>query len=747
MSGSTSTAFDLLARPIQRWVWRRQWRELHAVQEQAIVSILDGRDVLISSPTASGKTEAAFLPICSALLDEAATSLGVIYISPLKALINDQNRRLEELFECINAPVTPWHGDIAAHIKRRFINRPKGVLLITPESLEAMFVNRGTSIPRLVNKLRFIVVDELHAFIGTERGRQLQSLMHRLELAAQRKVSRIGLSATLGDPDLATEFLRPRFSESVELVISSEMSREILMLVRGYRRIRSNDATVSESTIETAKGSSREVVKPLSGDDIEISRHLFERLRGKTNLVFANRRTQVELFADLLRRQGERANVPNEFWPHHGNLSRTIREEAERRLRSQRPSTVVATTTLELGIDIGAVDSIAQIGAPRSVASMTQRLGRSGRKPGDPSTIRIYIQEHEITENTPPVHQLRVSLVQTIAMIRLLLRRWVEPPPPSSLHLSTLVQQVLSLTAQHGGFRAIDAYRALCSTGPFHAVSQSTLAKLLRDLASHELITQTHDGLIVLDLSGERLVNNFDFYAAFSSFDEWRLVNRSRVLGTLPVTFPLLLNAFLIFAGRRWRIVGIDEKRREVRLESAAGGKVPQFYGSGALIHDCVRKEMRQVYMDGDVPNFLDASGGGLLHEGRIAFQRFNLRDQPFVQRDTDTYVFPWVGDRTLNTLALQFRAQGANVIVDQPALRFISASPEDVKKRIDRIADSEKVDPKTLAAVVGNKKIEKHHKYLSEQLLNSDYASSQLDAEGSFQTAKSLARLMAKRM
>ena len=408
---------------------------------------------------------------------------------------------------------------------------------------------------------------------------------------------------------------------------------------------------------------------------------------------------------------------------------------------------MVATTTLELGIDIGAVDSIAQIGAPSSVASMTQRLGRSGRKPGDPSTIRIYIQEHEITENTPPVHQLRVSLVQTIAMIRLLLRRWVEPPPPSSLHLSTLVQQVLSLTAQHGGFRAIDAYRALCSTGPFHAVSQSTLAKLLRDLASHELITQTHDGLIVLDLSGERLVNNFDFYAAFSSFDEWRLVNRSRVLGTLPVTFPLLLNAFLIFAGRRWRIVGIDEKRREVRLESAAGGKVPQFYGSGALIHDCVRKEMRQVYMDGDVPNFLDASGGELLHEGRIAFQRFNLRDQPLVQRDKDTYAFPWAGDRTLNTLALQFRAQGANVIVDQPALRFISASPEDVKKRIDRIADSEKVDPKTLAAVVGNKKIEKHHKYLSEELLNSDYASSQLDAEGSFQTAKSLARLMAKRM
>ncbi len=499
MTGRTSTAFDLLARPIQRWIWREQWRDLHDVQEQAIVSILDGSDVLISSPTASGKTEAAFLPICSALSEEAATSLGVIYIAPLKALINDQNRRLDELFKCINAPVTPWHGDIAAQVKRRFINKPRGALLITPESLEAMFVNRGSIIPRLMSKLQFIVVDELHAFIGTERGRQLQSLMHRLELAAQRKVSRIGLSATLGDPDLATEFLRPRFSESVEQVKSSEVSREILMLVRGYKRVSYRDATESEGTIESAKKSGGEVAKPLFGDDIEISRHLFERLRGRTNLVFANQRTQVELFADLLRRHGERANVPNEFWPHHGNLSRTIREEAERRLRSQRPSTVVATTTLELGIDIGAVDSIAQIGAPGSVASLTQRLGRSGRKQGDPSTIRIYIQELEINENTPPVDQLRVSLVQTLAMIRLLLRRWVEPPPPSSLHLSTLVQQVLSLTAQHGGFRAIDAYNALCSTGPFHSVSQAIFVQLLRDLASHELITQTHDGLIVLE--------------------------------------------------------------------------------------------------------------------------------------------------------------------------------------------------------------------------------------------------------
>ncbi len=163
------------------------------------------------------------------------------------------------------------------------------------------------------------------------------------------------------------------------------------------------------------------------------------------------------------------------------------------------------------------------------------------------------------------------------------------------------------------------------------------------------------------------------------------------------------------------------------------------------MIHDCVRKEMRQVYMDGDIPNYLDESGQELLREGRIAFQRFNLHDQPLVQQDRDSYLFPWVGDRTLNTLALQIRAQGVNVTVDQPALRFVSASPDKVNDCIDRIAKGERVDLEALATVVGNKKIEKHHKSLSERLLNVDYSSSQLDAEGSFQTAKNLANLLRK--
>ena len=738
MAEASSAAFDQLDPAVQRWIWRQQWDELRDVQDRAVAPILDGRDVLISSATASGKTEAAFLPICSALAADAAESLGVIYIAPLKALINDQQRRLEPLFECINAPVTPWHGDIAGSVKRRFVQRPKGALLITPESLEALFVTRGTAIPRLVEGLRYIVVDELHAFIGTERGRQLQSLMHRLNVAAKRRLPRVALSATLGDLDLAAEFLLPRQGGEVERITSSALGREVQMQVRGYRVTRPQISADEAAAAERA-GNSVEVEQMLAGDYIEISRHLYETLRGGTHLIFANRRAEVERFADLLRRRAERASLPNEFWPHHGNLSREIREEAEERLQGTRPTTVVATTTLELGIDIGSVDSTAQIGAPGSVASLKQRLGRSGRQAGAPSVIRIYVQEKEIGENTPPQDQLRGSLVQTVAMIRLLIDRWVEPPPPAALHLSTLVQQVLSLTAQHGGFRAADAYRALCSSGPFDTVDQSIFAQLLRDLASHELLSQTHDGTMVLDLSGERLVNHYDFYAAFMSPDEWRLLAKGRTLGTLPVTFPLAPDLFLIFAGRRWRIVDVNEERHEVDLEPAPGGVPPIFGGSGAMIHDRVREEMRRVYEDDDVPVFLDATGRELLAEGRKAFQRLALRDCPFLRHGLHTLVFPWAGDRVMNTLVLQLRAREVAVAIEGMALLVRDTSPVEMHEHITALADAGPSDTGMLAASVENKRTEKHHVFLSEELLDAGYASSQLDSEGAWRTAARL--------
>ena len=324
-------------------------------------------------------------------------------------------------------------------------------------------------------------------------------------------------------------------------------------------------------------------------------------------------------------------------------------------------------------------------------------------------------------------------------MIRLLLQGWVEPPAPFALHLSTLVQQVLSLIAQHGGVRAADAYRGLCVTGPFASVDPATFAQLLRDLAAHEMLTQTHDGTLVLDLNGERIVNHYDFYAAFSSSDEWRLVSGNRTLGTLPVLFPLLIDSYLIFAGRRWRVVAVDEERRIAELTPAAGGRLPKSSNAGPLIHDRVRQEMRQVYLDNDLPAFLDSNGRHLLIEAREAVRRLELTKCAVLTQGRDTWLFPWVGDRALHTLGLMFRSQGVSAFTDGPALQLVKTSAEQFVQRNDQLKSFGPPEADALATSVLNKRTEKHHWYLSDELLNRDYVSSQLDVDRAWEVVQAL--------
>ena len=414
---SASNAFAQLSRAMQRWIWDQGWTELRDIQEAAVAPILAREDVIVSAATASGKTEAAFLPILTAVEPVAAAELAVLCNSPLKALINDQEMRIRSMCERIDAEVTPWHGDIAASRKAKLRRNPAGVLLITPESLEAMFVLRGSSVPALFHNLQFVVIDELHAFIGNERGRQLQSLLHRIELATGNRIPRIGLSATIGDLPLAAEFLRPEDAEAVHLIASDAAYRPVQLQLRGYETETSDDPTEA------------------AGRNDPIVRDLYAIHKGATNLIFANAKMNVERYADALTRCCEAERRPNEFFAHHGNLSRELREDAEERLKSGRPTTAIATSTLELGIDIGAVDAVAQIGVLRRSRSSKQRLGRSGRRGDIPSVVRIFVEEEALLPDSELRTELRADLVQAMATVELLIRRWIEPPHAGALHL------------------------------------------------------------------------------------------------------------------------------------------------------------------------------------------------------------------------------------------------------------------------------------------------------------------------
>ncbi|SDW30836.1 ATP-dependent helicase Lhr and Lhr-like helicase [Amycolatopsis xylanica] len=696
---------------------------LNDIQEGAIPAVLRaGQDVVLSAATASGKTEAAFLPICSELVGEqkgAATGVRALYVSPLKALINDQYRRLDELCEQVGVPVHRWHGDVAGAAKAKVIAKPDGILLITPESLEALFVLRGPDVARVFAGLRWIVVDEMHSFIGTERGAQLQALLHRLELSVRHGVARIGLSATLGDLTSAADFLRPGKAADIEIVESAHGGGEIKLQVRGYLDTRPDDDP-DDPDADPRQGPG----------SLAIAEHLYGVLRGHNNLVFVNQRSKVEFFADRLRVECENKRVPNEFFPHHGNLAKDVREFVEAQLKSGRPTTAVCTSTLEMGIDIGAVTSVAQIGAPPSVAALRQRLGRAGRR-GKPAILRVYVAEQEVVAQTPPADQLRAQLFQIVAMIDLLGERWYEPPDTASPHLSTLIQQLMSVIAQHQGASPAQLWTALCGTGPFAHVDQAMFTALLRDMGKAELIQQERDGLLLLGRVGERIVNHFSFYAAFASGEEYRLVNGSRTLGTVPVLFPIPVGSRLIFAGRRWEVLSVDDQAKLVEVKLASGGRAPNFVGSDAEVHDEVRHRMRRWYESEDVPGYLDPMAVRLLAEGRAAYRRLDLAVEPALRWGDDTVVFPWCGDRVLNTIAVWLTASGFRASQDSVSLTISDCSPARLRQGVRRMLDDDSVTDLSLAATVPNNTIDKYDVYLQKPLRELAYGRGHLDLAG----------------
>lgn len=730
----TSSAFELFHPRVQRWIWDQGWASLRSAQEHAAAPILAGdRDVIVAAATATGKTEAAWLPICSVLASRRDSGGGkpgikALYLSPLKALINDQHSRLDQLCERLEIPVHRWHGDVAGSQKRLVTRRPDGLLLITPESLESLFVNQGETIARLFGGLAYAVVDELHSFIGTERGAQLQSLLHRTELAVRHRIPRIALSATLGDFGAAAEFLRPGGGPDVVVVSPSDAERgELRLQLRGYIAADPSRGTdVSEGTVGWDKGA--------------VADHVFATLRGTDNLVFTNSRGLVETYTDLLARRSADANVPNEFLPHHGNLSKEVREEVEDRLKaSGTPTTAICTSTLEMGIDIGSADSVAQIGAPLGVSVLRQRLGRSGRR-GQPAVLRMYIVEPELTERTAPADALRSQLVQSVAMVELLLERWYEPPDTRRLHLSTLLQQVLSVIAQRGGAEAATLFDALCARGPFRTVDAATFAALLRDMADAELVSADGSDLLLHGRVGEELVNHFGFYTAFSTDEEYRLVSYGRTLGSIPVDYPVSVGSLLIFSGRRWRILAVDGQQRVIDLAPARGGRPPAFPGTGAEVADEVRRRMRRWYEREIVPAYLDRTAQRMLDEGRAAYRRLGLDRRSLLSWGRDTVLLPWRGDQIMNTLAVVLRDQGLEVGQDGVALTVRRAGAAGLWEILGELAAGPPPDPLDLAATVANKASDKHDQYLGEALLTASYAARSLDVPGAWSAVRAVA-------
>ncbi len=721
------SAFELLHPKVQDVTLAMEWSRLYPIQERAIREFSDGdQDLILSAPTSGGKTEGAFLPIVSRVLDRPGQSIQVLCVSPLKALINDQFERLSRLCQSLGIPVHRWHGDVDDAAKKRLRLRPRGILFTTPESIESGFVNHSHRVRELYRQLDFVVIDELHVLLESERGAHVRSLLSRLFQAIERRPRLIALSATLGHPEAARGFLNVDHPDSVMVIEDRSTARPIDVTVIGV-------AETKVALPDSVASAENSPVRKHAGALGVIASDISATLNGGSYLVFANSRRTVEELGDLLRRGGGAVELNDEpmLALHHGSLSAKVRKNTERQLKSGTPTRAICTSSLELGIDIGYVDAVAQVDAPWSVSSLAQRLGRSGRREGSTSKLRLYVRCSTPAKDATIVDLIRPRLLQGIAMVSLLLRGWLEPLQPDRMHLSTLVHQILSVLKETGGQRVLEVYRSLCQRGPFRRVGPDDFKILLRGLHAHGLVDQDAEGVLLLGMEGERISSGPGFYAAFTTPIELNVRSKGKDLGRIPVTAGLKKDDCLMLNGHRWLIDRIDWVAKTIWVSPTNRKKPTVFLGGVGDVHDEIFMEMRRVLRGTDEPEWLDDTSLDALRSARAAAAAAGLDRSDISEDEGGVLWFPWVGTRTFMTLQLLLPCTKAGI-----ALAFDDADPEALIKHFKAIESGE-IDPVQLASLMEQKRFEKYDRYVPDALLDKANATDRLDLPGALKAIR----------
>lgn len=708
MKQQRSSSFDLLDTKVQQWVWKQGWTSLKDIQENSIPPILDDNcDVIISAATAGGKTEAVFLPILTNILRwESVSGYQVLYISPLKSLINDQFRRLQDMTQNMSINVTPWHGDISSSKKHNSLKIPNGILIITPESLEALFVHHHFKLKKTFSNLKYIVIDELHAFIATERGKQLQSLMSRIENVIGKHIPRIAMSATFSDFGIVKDFLRQDHCIPCIIPDQGKSNHEIKVLIKDY-------GYNEESYINKS-----------------ISNEIFKRLRGENNLVFTNSRHECECFTSLLNEKCREENVPNEFRIHHGSISKETRTKVEHELQSgSLPITAICTATLELGVDIGKVKSIAQIGTSNSVSGLRQRLGRSGRR-GEASILRVFTFDYK-RKAIGLLDILRDDLFQNIAVIELLKAHKYETPKIDCIHLSTLIQQILSLIAEYGSFYPKDGWKLLCQNGAFRNVSVNLFLKLLRDLGKNDVIRQMENGQIIIGPTGDEILSDKEFYAAFTTYLEFEIINsqNGEHIGSLQAQIGI--GSSIVFGGRKWLVTEIDYRTSRAYVEPSDYGEIPIFFNDYYEIDGIIVQKMKDIYMSDNLYPYLDIKSEAIktLHNARSFFAHKHL-EKCYSFFGEENILLTWAGSKINRTISLI-----ANLYLESffgfNHIFINRLSKEDVLEILKYPKPkAEELCPFLMRFV---KETKKYDYLLSDELLDIEYASMYLDVDNAW--------------
>ncbi len=467
---------------------------------------------------------------------------------------------------------------------------------------------------------------------------------------------------------------------------------------------------------------------------------LFDGFYGKTALVFGNSRRLIEHCADQAKQECLRRGLPDRFLIHHGSLSKGVREDAEMRLRSDFPVATFCSNTLELGIDVGTIQEVGQIDPPWTVSALVQRLGRSGRAEGEPSIMRLFVLEQRARTDAGIIERLFPKLLQAVAMTELMLEQWCEPPDVERMHLSTLVQQVMSVIAEKGGILAENLFDVTVRDGGFRNVSPEQFVTALRSMGGADLIEQSPEGPLILGLLGERIVRSFEFYSAFMAAEEYRVVYNGRTIGSVSAMCGLDADAYLILAGKRWRILEVSEEHNEIIVEPASGARLPSFEGGlGADIHVAVRRKMRKVLRCDDAYAYLDSYAHTMLERARKEAKALQLHRHEFFHEGRETIWFTWTSSRINRTLAALARFYGEMHVEDEGiALAFRDKSAGELAEFYSRLLQRPP-QPEEIAFRFPVKTTEKYDSFLCEELQCQMLARNALDLPGALEHIRTL--------
>ena len=730
-------AFDRYAPFVQEYIYQNHWENLRSIQVAAADAIFNtDENVLLTASTASGKTEAAFFPIITLFSEDMPSSVGCIYIGPLKALINDQFSRLNDLCAEADIPVWHWHGDVAQSHKAKLMKHPSGILQITPESLEALLLHKHAAIAKLFGDLRFVVIDEVHSLLRGDRGGQTLCLIERLSRIAGVNPRRIGLSATIGDPEGTGEFLSLGTGRKTIIPkIDAKGSKWRLSMEHFYVK----DAQAAEDKqIPDALPVLEEKTDDAPANADPGIGYIFEHTRGKKCLVFVNSREECEMVTTTLRHYCELNHEPDRFLVHHGNLSASYRETAEGIMKDDSQyMTTVTTATLELGIDIGRLERAFQIDAPWTVSSFLQRMGRTGRRELPPE-MWFVIREDEPEVRAMLPTTIPWKLLQGIALVQLYLEeRWVEPPRLDRLPFSLLYHQTMSTLASCGELSPRALADRVLRLHYFHRITQEDYRVLLRHLIATDHIQQTEQGGLIVGLAGERVINSFKFYGVFQESEEYTVRSESQELGT--VVSPPPVGEKLAIAGHVWQVLDVDHKRRLIYCQQVKGS-VPAYFGQcPGDLHTKILTRMHRVLQEDRQYPYLMKNAVARLEQARFTAAHSGAAEKPLINLGGNMWcLLPWVGTYTFLTMERFLKIKCADRLglrnldsarpffiqftmkADESA--FFRVLAEEIRKPIDPM---ELVYPKELPL------FDKYDEYLPEELVKKGFALGVLDVDG----------------